>query len=67
MSLIASGESHRRPRESPALSHQSRRTSNYEGGSYCQFQIERINPTFFTGSFDEDAKRYLNYQNKSSL
>ena len=31
------------------------------------FQIERINPTFFTGSFDEDAKRYLNYQNKSSL
>ncbi len=31
------------------------------------FQIERINPTFFTGSLDEDAKRYLNYQNKSPL
>jgi hypothetical protein len=28
------------------------------------FQIESINPQFYTGSLDEDAKRYLNYRNK---
>jgi HEPN domain-containing protein len=28
------------------------------------FQIERINPPFYTDPLDADAKRYLNYQNK---
>jgi hypothetical protein len=28
------------------------------------FQIENINPQFYTGFLDEDAKRYLNYRNK---
>jgi hypothetical protein len=31
------------------------------------FQIERLNPEFFTGSLAEDAKRYLEHQNNFSL
>jgi hypothetical protein len=31
------------------------------------FQIERLNPEFFTRSLDEDAKRYLEHQNNFSL
>jgi hypothetical protein len=31
------------------------------------FQIEGINPPFFTSSLDAGAKRYLNHQNKFPL
>jgi hypothetical protein len=31
------------------------------------FQIEGINPEFFTCQLDKDAKRYLEYQNKFPL
>jgi len=31
------------------------------------FQIENVNPTFFTQTLDEHAKRYLDHQNKFAL